>query len=102
MPYDLTNPLVIGISSRALFDLEAENRIFEEQGLAAYEEYQDQVKAHEDQEQELYERYQDAVSRQEKAYTRLSALLKLGYVPTDAELAAAGLTRAMAQLIAAS
>ena len=40
MPYDLTRPLVIGISSRALFDLEAENRIFEEQGLAAYEEYQ--------------------------------------------------------------
>ena len=40
MPYDLTNPLVIGISSRALFDLEEENRIFEEQGLDAYEEYQ--------------------------------------------------------------
>lgn len=40
MPYDLKNPLVIGISSRALFDLEAENRIFEQQGLPAYEEYQ--------------------------------------------------------------
>ena len=40
MPYDLTNPLVIGISSRALFNLEQENTIFEEQGLAAYEEYQ--------------------------------------------------------------
>ena len=40
MPYDLKNPLVIGISSRALFDLEAENRIFETQGLKAYEEYQ--------------------------------------------------------------
>ena len=40
MAYDLKNPLVIGISSRALFDLEAENRIFEEQGLATYEEYQ--------------------------------------------------------------
>ena len=40
MPYDLKNPLVIGISSRALFDLEEENRIFEEQGLQAYEEYQ--------------------------------------------------------------
>ena len=35
MPYDLTNPLVIGISSRALFDLEEENRIFEEQGVTA-------------------------------------------------------------------
>ena len=40
MPYDLTNPLVIGISSRALFNLEQENAIFEEQGLAAYEKYQ--------------------------------------------------------------
>lgn len=40
MPYDLTRPLVIGISSRALFDLEAENRLYEEQGLAAYESYQ--------------------------------------------------------------
>ena len=40
MPYDLTKPLVIGISSRALFDLEQENTIFEEQGLAAYEAYQ--------------------------------------------------------------
>ena len=40
MAYDLTNPLVIGISSRALFDLEEENRIFEQQGLAAYENYQ--------------------------------------------------------------
>ena len=40
MAYDLTNPLVIGISSRALFNLEEENAIFEEQGVAAYEEYQ--------------------------------------------------------------
>ena len=40
MPYDLTNPLVIGISSRALFNLETENKIFEEYGLEKYEEYQ--------------------------------------------------------------
>ena len=40
MALDLDNKLVVGISSRALFDLEEENRIFEEQGLAAYEEYQ--------------------------------------------------------------
>ena len=40
MPYDLSEPLVIGISSRALFNLEQENKIFEEQGLAAYEKYQ--------------------------------------------------------------
>ena len=40
MAYDLTAPLVIGISSRALFDLETENRIFEDQGVHTYEEYQ--------------------------------------------------------------
>ena len=36
MAYDITSPLVIGISSRALFDLEAENRIYEEEGLETY------------------------------------------------------------------
>ena len=40
MPHDLTNPLVIGISSRALFNLEQENRIYEEDGLEAYAKYQ--------------------------------------------------------------
>lgn len=40
MPFDLTDPLVIGISSRALFNLERENEIFEKQGVSAYEEYQ--------------------------------------------------------------
>ena len=40
MAYDLSEPLVIGISSRALFNLEAENKIVEEQGVPAYEEYQ--------------------------------------------------------------
>lgn len=40
MAFDLTEPLVIGISSRALFDLEEENRVYEEQGLKAYYAYQ--------------------------------------------------------------
>ena len=40
MPYDLASPLVIGISSRALFDLEEENRLFETRGLDAYAAYQ--------------------------------------------------------------
>ena len=38
------NLLVIGISSRALFNLEEENKIFEQQGVNAYEEYQIQHK----------------------------------------------------------
>ena len=40
MAMDLDSKLVIGISSRALFDLEEENRIYTEQGLDAYSEYQ--------------------------------------------------------------
>lgn len=40
MTVSLDDKLVVGISSRALFDLEAENRIYEEEGLAAYSAYQ--------------------------------------------------------------
>lgn len=40
MAMNLDNKLVVGISSRALFDLEEENRIFEQEGLDAYCEYQ--------------------------------------------------------------
>jgi len=40
MPYDLTNYLVIGVSSRALFDLSRENEIYEKEGLEAYCQYQ--------------------------------------------------------------
>ena len=40
MALTLEDKLVIGVSSRALFDLEEENRIFEEQGLEAYSRYQ--------------------------------------------------------------
>lgn len=40
MAFDFSNYLVIGISSRALFDLSEENAIFEERGLEAYTDYQ--------------------------------------------------------------
>ena len=46
MAYDLSRPLVIGISSRALFNLEQENKIYEEQGIEAYEEYQVAINNH--------------------------------------------------------
>jgi len=45
MPYDLSTLLVIGISSRALFDLEDEDRIFQTEGLRAFIDYQ---RTHED------------------------------------------------------
>lgn len=40
MPEDISKRLVIAISSRALFDLDTSNDIFEKQGIAAYAEYQ--------------------------------------------------------------
>ncbi len=40
MPYSLQDKLVVGISSRALFDLHVENQIFENEGLERYVEYQ--------------------------------------------------------------
>lgn len=40
MAYNLTDYLVIGISSRALFNLQEENEIFEKEGVEAYSKYQ--------------------------------------------------------------
>ena len=45
MSQNSDNQLVIAVSSRALFDLEEENKLFEEQGIEAYRAYQ---KAHVD------------------------------------------------------
>ena len=104
----------LGDASQALYELAYEKYTDETKRLedaytawekkrdAAYDDHQEQVKTHQSVEKELYSRYEDALSRQDKAYTRLSALLKLGYNPTDEELAEAGMTRAMAQLIAVS
>lgn len=63
MPFDLSKVLVVGISSRALFDLEEENRVFEEQGLEAYSEYQLQR--------------EDDVLQKGTAFPLVQALLKL-------------------------
>ena len=40
MPIDLSDILVVGISSRALFDLEAENEMFERDGVVPYTAFQ--------------------------------------------------------------
>ncbi|MCZ7562998.1 MAG: 5'-nucleotidase [Burkholderiales bacterium] len=45
MPASFDGRLVVAISSRALFDLEESNRVFEDQGVEAYYHYQ---RAHED------------------------------------------------------
>ena len=36
MPYDIKNRLKIAVTSRALFQLEHENEIYEKEGLEAY------------------------------------------------------------------
>ena len=40
MAFDLESRLVIGVSSRALFDLSKENELFEREGVEAYCSYQ--------------------------------------------------------------
>lgn len=40
MPLDLSKILVIGVSSRALFDLEKENEIFDKEGISGYRKFQ--------------------------------------------------------------
>jgi 5'-nucleotidase len=42
MPVSFSETLVVGISSRALFDLEEENRLFQEQGVLEYRKLQKQ------------------------------------------------------------
>lgn len=41
MPYELSDRLVVGIASSALFDLEESNAVFEEEGEEAYRRYQE-------------------------------------------------------------
>tara|TARA_R110002020_G_scaffold323017_3_gene538746 strand:- start:278 stop:1240 length:963 start_codon:yes stop_codon:yes gene_type:complete len=40
MPLDLSQILVVGVSSRALFNLEKENEIFKSEGISGYRKYQ--------------------------------------------------------------
>ncbi len=40
MPVDLSDILVVGVSSRALFDLEKENELFDKKGIGEVRKYQ--------------------------------------------------------------
>ena len=40
MPVDLSQTLVVGVSTRALFNLEKENEVFEKKGISGYRKYQ--------------------------------------------------------------
>lgn len=44
MPYRIEDKLVVGVSTNALFNLEEEDKIFREQGIEAYKDYQDKNK----------------------------------------------------------
>jgi 5'-nucleotidase len=72
MAYDLSGKLVIGISSRALFDLELENNLYNDEGVGAYSSYQ---RAHED------EALQPGT-----AFPLIKALLQLNHMIPDQHL----------------
>jgi 5'-nucleotidase len=63
MPYDLSGYLVIGVSSRALFDLSAENEIFEREGFEAYSKYQQE--------------YENEILKPGTGFPLIEAILKL-------------------------
>ena len=74
MAIDLGSRLVIGISSRALFDLERENQIFELDGVEAYRAFQRE--------------HEQIVLQPGAAFPIVRALLKLNNLaPTDQPLA---------------
>lgn len=67
MSYDLENRLVVGVSSRALFDLSSENRIFEAEGVDAYCRYQVE--------------HEDEILRPGPGFPLIRALLNLNNLP---------------------
>lgn len=67
MAYDLENKLVVGVSSRTLFDLTYENKIFEEEGVEAYSRYQVE--------------HEDDLLRPGPGYPLVRALLNLNELP---------------------
>ena len=70
MAYDLSRKFVIATSSRALFDLSRENRIFETQGAEAFEKYQAE--------------HQDALLRPGPAFPLIRAMLRLNeFLPDE-------------------
>lgn len=40
MPTDFSEILVVGVSSRALFDLEKENEVFDKEGIEGFRKFQ--------------------------------------------------------------
>ncbi|HTN66601.1 MAG TPA: 5'-nucleotidase [Burkholderiaceae bacterium] len=72
MPFSLDKLLVIGISSRALFDLEAEEAIFRTQGLEAYRRHQLEN--------------ENAVLKPGAGFALVRALLKLNLLTADQRL----------------
>ena len=71
-----------------------------EQRNTAQKQHESEEKAFQNQQKELYDAWQDALQQEQRAYNKLKTLIAQGYVPTDGELAAAGMTRQMAQALA--
>ena len=67
MFYDLENRLVVGVSSRALFDLSCENEIFEKEGVEAYCRYQVE--------------HEDEILKPGPGFPLIKALLNLNSLP---------------------
>lgn len=71
MAYDLDGRLVVGVSTRTLFDLTSENMIFEQQGLEAYRSYQIE--------------HEEEILRPGPGFALVRALLAINDLPGDKE-----------------
>ena len=66
MPYDMSDKLKIAVTSRALFDLQEEDKLFREKGLVEFENYQIQN--------------EDTIIRKGASFDIIEALLNLNSI----------------------
>lgn len=66
----------------------------------AQKQHETEKKQFETRQKELYNAWQDALQQEQRAYNKLKTLIAQGYVPTQEELAAAGMNRQMALALA--
>ena len=66
MPYDMSDKLKIAVTSRALFDLQEEDKLFREKGLTEFENYQIQN--------------EDTIIRKGASFDIIEALLNLNSI----------------------
>lgn len=74
-------------------------QVLEDSRVQEQEEYLAEKKRHDAQVDDLRSQYLDALQSQDDRFATMVTLLRLGYQPTDEELASVGMTSSLAQLL---